>query len=769
MTHWARTISLGLFLLSYSLTLAQSQTDSLRKKLKQTLHDTIRIETLNRLAQAYLRTVPDSALLFSNQAIALSQKNHFPKGEVEALIHLGYYHWLRSNTQKCLDFSQKALKISDEIGYTRGIARSMINLGISADKQGNASQALEFLFKALPLAEEADDRQTMAICLHSIGIVYDRQENFVLSLDNLKKAFSIWEELNDLHGQAVTLNAMGMVYLDIENEKEAVSHFQEAIEMAQKIGDKLALAYPLNNMGDYFRRKKDYSKALEYYEKSLEIKEKARDRSGASFTYNSLAVMHLEMKNPEKAINAGIRALLLGKTSGHAEEVKKAYEILGKAFYEKADYRRAYDYQALFIRYKDSLFSAEKSKEIGRLEGSFALYRKEKENELLKKDKLLQEEMILEHRAINLAISGGLLSVLILAFVFFRGRQKQKEANDLLILRNEEINQQKEEIQSIADSLREANDQLQDKNEEINRHNEEAQALADTLRRANSEISRHKDLLEKKNQDITSSIFYAKRIQSALLPLEDEISKHIPQHFILYRPRDIVSGDFYWFTEREGKLLIAVADCTGHGVPGAFMSMIGNEILREIIDFHRVSDADMVLNLLHRRIRDALKQEETQTNDGMDIALCVIDKANGLLEFSGAKNPFYYMQYDAISRQPLLSEKTHELRIIKGDNMPIGGHQEEELRIFTRHTLAMRNENGPLSTVCYLFSDGYQDQFGGRKGKKFMTKRFRELLFDIHTLDMTTQHEILDRTIIDWMAEADEKQIDDILVFGMRI
>ncbi len=257
--------------------------------------------------------------------------------------------------------------------------------------------------------------------------------------------------------------------------------------------------------------------------------------------------------------------------------------------------------------------------------------------------------------------------------------------------------------------------------------------------------------IQKQNDDITSSINYAKRIQTAFLPLEKDIAEEIPSFFILFQPRDIVSGDFYWFEKEDNKVIFAAADCTGHGVPGALMSMIGNEILRQIVVQRGITQADEILNELNRGIHKALRQDVSKNTDGMDIALVVIDKQNKIMEFAGAKNPLYYIQ-------------NQEFHQVKADTYSIGGEQTKGAKIFTKHRIDIS-----IPTTFYIGSDGFQDQFGGEHNKKFMVKRLRELLFSIHDKEMSEQKEILEKTIADWMRQGKTHQTDDILWIGARL
>lgn len=297
--------------------------------------------------------------------------------------------------------------------------------------------------------------------------------------------------------------------------------------------------------------------------------------------------------------------------------------------------------------------------------------------------------------------------------------------------------------------------------------------LEEKVRERTAEVTEQKEIIEKKNQDITSSINYAKRIQDAMLPKMDSFKKILPESFVFFRPRDIVSGDFYWINKTEGepiyeevedangikrsalkgyqnaKIIVTAVDCTGHGVPGAFMSMIGNELLNAIVGLKGVTDAGKILEEMHLGVREALKQEETDNKDGMDMALCVIDVDNGQLDFSGAKNPLIYIH-------------NNELYEIKGSKMPIGGVQKEKYRSFEKHTVKLESP-----TYIYLLSDGYPDQFGGEEGRKFMIKKLKKMLLEHHQKPFEEQYGVFKEALENWMIG--QKQIDDILIIGFKI
>ncbi len=334
---------------------------------------------------------------------------------------------------------------------------------------------------------------------------------------------------------------------------------------------------------------------------------------------------------------------------------------------------------------------------------------------------------------------------------------QQQQANEALERkvqeRTAEINLQKGELEAHRDSIEKQNRILEVINFEIQRHSEK----------------------------LTSSIQYAKRIQEAILKHEDKIARLFPQHFILYKPRDIVSGDFYWLAEvqvlrpvtqkvnagagggifyperREEystKIILAAIDCTGHGVPGAFMSLIGDALLNQIVNEKKITSPDLILNHLHTSLRSMLHQDQLHSHDGMDIALCVIDKGERTLEFAGARNPLVLFRH----KQP---GAPAEMEVIKGDRFSIGSARKEA-RSFSRHTIRL-----DCPVTLYMFSDGYQDQFGGEKNKKFMAGHFKNLLATVHNLPMPEQKEVLETTMLNWMHGTE--QVDDMLVVGVKI
>lgn len=299
-------------------------------------------------------------------------------------------------------------------------------------------------------------------------------------------------------------------------------------------------------------------------------------------------------------------------------------------------------------------------------------------------------------------------------------------------------------------ALKHAHDELQDKNDQIVLQNEELQTQKEEILSQRDMMEDQKNDIEDKNNNIISSITYAKHIQDALLQQTQALKQVFHDFMVFFRPRDIVSGDFYWMREINGKTYIAVVDCTGHGVPGAFMSMLANSSLNNVLLAHADQSPEKLLELLDDEVCNILRGDVTGAFDGMDISLCVIDPQEKKLTFAGAHHP-------------LLFFKNGEKIFIKGGPQGIGGHHSVQKR-FEKHEISL---DEPL--VFYLYTDGFQDQFGGPKDKKYMRGRFQKFLEGIHNRPMKEQQKLLHEEIERWMNYSDQSQVDDILIMGFKI
>ncbi|WMN10800.1 SpoIIE family protein phosphatase [Marivirga salinae] len=307
------------------------------------------------------------------------------------------------------------------------------------------------------------------------------------------------------------------------------------------------------------------------------------------------------------------------------------------------------------------------------------------------------------------------------------------------------------ELQERNQSLIKAQKDLRFKSDQISEQNEELKMQKEEILSQRDAMQSQKEFIEKQNRDIIGSIRYAERIQSAMLPTNAYIKKMLPNSFVLFIPRDIVSGDFYWAAEVNGKKIIAAIDCTGHGVPGAFMSLVGDTNMNQIVLQDGVTDPAEILNKLHFGVSSYLKQSETENQDGMDAAIVVIDEKKKTMRFAGAKNPL------------VIVKENQEMEIIKGDKMSIGGKRKTNIQDgFISHSIVYNPQD-----TFYIFSDGYQDQFGGPNDKKFMVRKLRNLLQEVSVKEMNDQYYLLNKRFEEW--KQGYSQTDDVLLIGFKI
>lgn len=356
---------------------------------------------------------------------------------------------------------------------------------------------------------------------------------------------------------------------------------------------------------------------------------------------------------------------------------------------------------------------------------------------------------------IRLAIVAQLITFAYLLIYKMRISEKQRlESQEKLVVQLQE----NEKLQNKVN--RELEQKVTERTQEIVQQKEEIETQRDDL-------ARQRDLVSEQKQEITDSITYARRIQTAILPGEDELKELLPEHFVLFKPRDIVSGDFYWIKKIKNFTVVVAADCTGHGVPGAFMSMLGVSMLNEIVGRSRLDSAGEFLDRLRQKVKTTLSQEgkELEQKDGMDMGLAILDHESNEMQYAGAFNPIYIIRKsgDAMDKEladlKSMEENGQMLYEVKGDRQPISIYVHENS--FKTHRIKLQPDD-----TLYMFSDGYPDQIGGPLDKKFMIKKFKKLLLGIQNQSLSEQREILDSTLEEWKKEV--KQVDDILVFGIR-
>lgn len=704
------------------------------------------------------------ALDYYFSSLKIYEEMNDKKGSASVLGNLGGVYRNQGDFPKALDCYYKAIKINEELGDKSGLSDNYLRIGIVYENQGDYPKALNNYFDALKVYEELVNKPRIALALGNIGVAYSSQNNYPKALEYYLKALEIDEELGNKSGIARHFGNIGIIYKEQcslpiqrgdstvtkETFTKSLEYFFKALKLSEEIGYKQMQAATLGNIGalymdnggqipEYFNKDESYNKALEYCFRALKIYEEMGDMRSISINLGSIGSLYTKQKKYELAEKYLMKSLLLSDSIGTLFYKKIQLQFLSELYEKTNRHQLSLEYFKKAMILKDTLYNQEKEKDITRKEMNYEFEKKEAATQAEHDKQLaLSEAEKKKQQIIILSVVAGLFLVALILIIVVRSlriTQRQKSV----------IEKQKE----IVDEQRK------------------------TVEEKNSEISR-------KNKELTDSINYAQRIQSAILTSEQYLSDmflphgQTASHFILYKPKDIVAGDFYWaFKTQSGKAIWVTADCTGHGVPGAFMSMIGNSLLNEIVVEKKIYEPDEILNYLREGIIKALGQgigQDEKRKDGMDAAVCVWDRTisggngegsgggnnKGILKFSGANNCLWVVR-NTLS-QP--GSEHSEVIELKPDSQPVGQHVV--MNPFTKRELYLHTGD-----ALYMFTDGYCDQFGGPKGKKFKYKPFKELLVSIQQKTMPEQKIILDKTICDWSKELE--QVDDICVFGVRI
>jgi tetratricopeptide (TPR) repeat protein len=786
------SIVLGLLLLCCTVHAQTKVLDSLQKYYRSVAYDTAKILALAEIAFQYRTNQPDTCIFLAQQALAQSEKIHFLRGQGRALNVLGTAYETQSDYARSLECHRRGLAVFEAMNAPKDEANALNSIGIVYKEQGNFPLALEFYHKALQIREKIQDKKGVSASYNNIGNVYRHQNDLAKSLEYHQKSLKIKEELNDKQGIAYSLNNMGNVYESLGDFAKALEYHQKSLKIKEELNDKQGIAYSHNNIGNVYKQQKQYDLAIEYYLKSLKIKSELKEKRGSTYSLVGLAQVYQQKNDLEKSNTYAQQALQLAYEIQALKEVKDAGKILYENHKQQGQYAQALQYLETYKQANDSLFNTEKTVAIAKLEAQSELERKQREIELLNKSKeILAKDAALQRiesekeRNARLAVEKEAEAVRLLALAQSETDKRKQDSLQALAQRtrleadkhkiesqNQTLEAQKEkeakELQQIISALvlvgflsviiftyfvyrsrqkeKKAKEEILSKNVAIILQKEEMQQTLQVVEEQRNEI-------HKQNQNIIASINYALRIQQAIMPSESEIRAFFPESFVFFSPRDIVSGDFYWFADKGDKQIVAVADCTGHGVSGAFMTMIANNMLDHIVHEQEVHYPEQILNLMPDLLEKTLSHSQNKVTDGMDIAIMTICRRNGNTEkvmYAGAMNPLYFV-------------KNGELTEIKADKIPIGGGRPKA------HFCYQRHEIEPPFDDCtfYLTTDGYQDQFGGEKRRKMMVARLKQQLIDAAHLPLNDQKQHLYQFFHHWKGA--EKQTDDVLVLGLRV
>jgi serine phosphatase RsbU (regulator of sigma subunit) len=561
-------------------------------------------------------------------------------------------------------------------------------------------KALAYILKALEGYEQAGDKKGLAGAMVYAGYMEELKKDYRKALAYHLRALQIKTEIGE--DLRICYLRAGTTYSLLHQNDTAILMFRKGLkEIQNKKGRGGLLGGFYNNMALAFEELNKPDSALTYYHKALKLNEEKSDSISISGTLINLGDVYKAKGDYKAAIDYTNRGLLIAEKIRHKSWIMNAAQLLAQLYEHEGDFRRSVKFLKQYDDIKDSLFSESNQKEMTDMEARYQGEKKAREIEVqnLKLEK--QQRDIEKQSARSTLFLAGFLVVIIILGVFIRGYLLKKKINQELSRKNDEIHTQKE-------------------------------------------------IIEEKSKEISDSINYAKHIQDTILPDPAYLKTLFRESFILFKPRNVVSGDFYWFTKRGNKILIAAADCTGHGVPGAFMSMISVDKLNQAILNMDITRPSEILSFVNMGMKVTLKQDlsDARNRDGMDIGLAMIDPVAMKLDFAGANRPLW------IVRQGELLE-------FAPTKSAIGGTTSNS-QLFADTEVVLKPGD-----LVYLFSDGYADQFGGDKGKKMMTRNFKKLVSTLAEKSMEEQLKVLEDAHQEWRGRFE--QVDDILIIGVKI
>jgi tetratricopeptide (TPR) repeat protein len=705
--------------------------DSLTLVLKQQMEDTNKVNTLNSISIEYGKINSKKAIEFSQKGISIAKKIEFKKGESELLSTLAEAYFSQDQLDSTELYYLKALQLKKEIKDKRGQVNCLNNLGYinlnrnqyqyainnytksldileSTNEQkllsynniataylymGSYENALKYYFTGLELSEKITDQENIFSFTLGAGNIYNVMQKYEDALMYYQKALLISTAIASKSGISKSLNNIGSIYEKLHKNDTALLYYSKSLKIKEEFGDKQEISITLMNIGNMYSSgiTKNYEKALEYYRRALLITEETKDKYNKAKNLINIGILYSNKEDKEKAIQYLKFGLKVATEIESLYLMMKSNEEIADFHYKNNDFKNAYIHHKNYTRFKDSILNETTSKNIAEIHTKYESEKKEKDIQLLTKDKKLQVAEIGKQKLIkNLFIIGFAVAILVAFIVLrlFKATKKQKL------------------------------------------------------------------IIEHQNEQIVESINYSKRIQNSLLPSIAEIKETIPSLFVLYEPKNIVSGDFYYFKQFENYSVLACVDCTGHGVPGGFMSTLGSLLLDKIVNDKRLKPSEILIQLNNEIIRILHQQAGGELQDGMDLSVCLIDKKNSSIEFSGARNG-------------IIIVTNNEAKRYKANPLPVGGNYMKKgvpiERNFKTESIALNS-----SDWVFMYTDGFIEQIGGKENQPMNYEQFEKHL--INTTRLNTDEEkiaLLQSELTKW--SGNNEQTDDVLIIGFKV
>jgi len=636
-------------------------------------------QQLENLAETHkLKGNLDSSIYYLNKALDLRLKSKDSSSVIDLYFGIGYIYTLKGEYKLASqNFNSAKLFFNDS--DTTDLSFYHLNMGFIYDNQGILSEALVSYYKSLQLNQQ-------------IGYIYQSQNDFEKSLNHYNKALTIFNELSDTTSIITMLNNIGKIYIETNNLYKSEEKFKTALSLAVKKNDKVGIAYSYKNIGLIKENSKQYQEALIYYKKSYEIFKSINYKKDVSKCLFLIGKINFKLDNISISKNQVEQSLRLAQEVGSPNDIQNTSKLLSDIYLRTNQPKLAYQMLALHLQMKDSVTNTNILKTSIQQKTKYDYEIKKARDEAKHQKEITIEQKAKEKQTLITYFAVGVI-VLVLTFliiVFNRLHVTRKQKN--IIFNQKQV------------------------------------------------VEKAHELLEEKNKEITDNINYAKQIQHAILPTE-LIKSYLNNYFVIYKPKDIVSGDFYWVNKEQDTTMFAVADCTGHGVSGAMTSMLCNNALNTSVREYGLLDTGDILDKTRELI--VKEFEKSGTKDGMDISLCSLN--GNTLRYSGANNPLWIV-------------RDNEIMEYKADKQPVGIFDTH--KPFTTHTIELQKGD-----AIYLFTDGYVDQFGGEKGKKLKKSYLKEILLNIQDKPINKQKDIIINKFKEWIG--DEEQVDDVCMMGL--
>lgn len=686
-------------------TSAHAQIDSLRIALHESKQDSTRLRLCLAIAAQQTNNNLDSTFAYADKAEAIAKKMNNPKGVADAQYQRAYAVYYAGEGDSALHMYNRLIADYRVLGDSGSVAACFNKAGFIYREQGDRVRALKNYQSALAANVNNENILEAAGSYLNIGLIHHDQDELEEALKYELQALTLYQQTSDKGKICNALLRIGNVYSAMSDDTTALIYLQRALDLAQQIPSKRHIAISLNNIAGIYSRWGEPKRALGLYHQALIMRTEIGDVNGVALILNNMGLEHTKAKNYDSAYYYINKSALLADSIAYKDMQMSNYKAFAELYAAQGQYEKAYQWQLKYQLLFEEINQEESKNEVSRLNATLEKQESDRELERLSQQKLIDDAALSQEKTKGWFLGIVLAVVGILAIFIFISNRKTRRTNVVL------------ETQK-------------------------------------SEIAEQKKIVEEQHRDIVDSVNYALRIQQAVMPSRNDMKKMFPESFLIYKPRDIVSGDFWWIAEKGGMKVVVAADCTGHGVPGAFMSLIGTSLLNEIINEKGITDPGVILNMLSARVVKALHQNEERAsaNDGMDIALAVIDEDAELLMFAGANNSLYYTN---------IAGELHE---VKGDRQPIGFYLDKH-NPFKVHTMSLQDV-----TNIYMFTDGYADQFCGNAGtqfgKKFKYSRLKSTLTSVQQLNSLQQKEFMQKTFEDW--KGNMFQVDDVLMVGIK-